>query len=166
MKQEAYFFEDDGITPNSPYPVIVMPQVCKGEDLENIFPDTFKKNNWGNNWLDIILNKDHYHSTTHEVLGICKGEVNLKIGGEQGKIFHLVAGDAIIIPAGVGHFSIDTTADYLVAGGYPNGNNWDMIYNEPEKYEAAKQSIGLLPMPALHPVSGEPFTVFIKNNQA
>ena len=120
----------------------------------------FKKNNWSNNWLDIIQGRDHYHSATHEVLGICKGEVRLKIGGLQGKIFHLKAGDAIIIPAGVGHFSVGNATDYLVAGGYPDGNNWDMIYNEPEKYEAAKQHIRLLPIPALHPVSGELFTSF------
>lgn len=160
MKQEEYFFEDDGITPNSRFPVIIMPQVFTGDDLENIFPNTFMKNSWSNNWLDIIQSKDHYHSATHEVLGICKGEVNLKIGGQGGKIFHLTAGDAIIIPAGVGHFSTDNCSDYLVAGGYPEGNNWDMIYNEAEKYEAAKQRISHLPMPTLHPVSGKPFTAF------
>lgn len=161
MKQEVYFFEDDGITPNSQYPVIVMPQVCKGEGLENIFPATFKKNSWGNNWLDIIQSRDHYHSSTHEVLGICKGEVHLKIGGQNGQLFHLEAGDAIIIPAGVGHFSIADSTGYLVAGGYADGNTWDMIYNEPEKYEAAKQRIRLLPKPILHPVSGEAFNEFI-----
>lgn len=162
MKKEVYFFEDDGITPNSEFPVIIMPQVYKGAGLENIFPDTFMKNNWSNNWLDIIQSKDHYHSVTHEVLGICKGEVNLKIGGERGKIFHLKAGDAIIIPAGVGHFSTDNSADYLVAGGYPEGKDWDMVYNEADKYEAAKQRISFLPIPKLHPVSGESFSAFIK----
>lgn len=161
-KKQPYYFDDDGITPNSQWPVVILPQIYKGEDLESIFPDTFKKNNWSNNWLDIIQSKDHYHSTTHEVLGICKGEVSLKIGGAGGEIFYLKAGDAIIIPAGVGHFSIDHSSEYLVAGGYPEGKDWDMIYNEIEKYETAKQRISLLPIPKLHPLSGESFTEFIK----
>lgn len=162
MKKYLYYFEDDGITPNSPFPVIVLSQVFEGEGLKEFFIDTFSKNNWTNNWLDIVQTKDHYHSTTHEILGICEGEVHLKIGGEQGKILRLKAGDAIIIPAGVGHFSVDNSAEYLVAGGYPEGEDWDMIYNEKDKYKAAKQNIKTLLMPKKHPITGEIFKEFIQ----
>ena len=79
-----------------------------------------------NNWRDIILSYDHFHSNTHEVLGLGFGEVKLKIGGSSGEIFTLTAGDVIIIPAGVGHHSISEHSNYQFVGGYPNGNNWDL----------------------------------------
>ena len=32
----------------------------------------------------------------------------------------------IIIPAGVGHYSISEHSDYQFVGGYPDGNDWDL----------------------------------------
>lgn len=160
MTTDLYYFDDDGITPNSPFPVVLFTEVFEGEDLEKRFLATFRENNWTNNWLDSVQTKDHYHTTTHEVLAICKGEVRLRIGGNQGKLFHLKAGDALIIPAGVGHFSVDNSFEYVVAGGYPDGREWDMIYNDADQYEAAKRNIALVPLPTLHPITGKAFIEF------
>ena len=83
-------------------------------------------NNWLNNWRATILPYDHFHSNTHEVLGLGFGAVTLKIGGASGEIFTLTTGDVIIIPAGVGHYSISEHSDYQFVGGYPDGNDWDL----------------------------------------
>lgn len=150
------YFEDDGITPNNRLPVLIYKDVFKGigAGFADFLENTFRKNNWTNNWRDIILAKDHYHSTTHEVLGICKGHVKLQLGGKNGKRFLASRGDVLIIPAGIAHRSMETHSDYEVVGGYPDGLSWDMIYCEPKKYEAAKAVIGALTVPKTDPLFG------------
>lgn len=153
---EKYYFEDDGITPNNALPVLVYRQfVPKTEtDFAQFLEKKFQENGWTNNWRDIVMTKDHYHSTTHEVLGIAKGTVTLQLGGAKGVQMTVNAGDVIIVPAGVGHFSVSNDADYLVVGGYPVGRAWDMIYNEITSYLTAKQTIASLAPPTSDPVFG------------
>lgn len=151
-----YYFDDDGITPNSHLPVLIYRDVLKGvtENFADYLEKTFRQNNWTNNWRDIVLDEDHYHSSTHEVLGISGGSVNLQLGGKKGNQFEVAMGDVLIIPAGVAHRSMDAHSDYEVVGGYPDGLSWDMIYCEPEKYEAAKTAIEALPTPKTDPLFG------------
>lgn len=138
---EKYIFEDDGITPNSDLPVLIYRNVAKGLHLAEYFEHLLQKNGWTNNWRDTISLQDHYHSTTHEALAIAEGNVRVQIGGKNGKMVELYAGDVVIIPAGVGHYSLDNSHPYLVVGGYPDGASWDMIYNEKDKYIKAKERI-------------------------
>ena len=126
MTRETYYFNDDGVIPNNKLPVIVYQKVIDTEDASDWLENTFKKNNWLNNWRDIVLPYDHFHSNTHEVLGLGRGKVSLKIGGVNGKIFDLNIGDVLIIPAGVGHHSVSAHTNYQFVGGYPNGNDWDL----------------------------------------
>ena len=87
IKPEVLYFEDDGITPNNLLPVILYRDVHRnyrvGPEL-SLF-NIFKSNNWTNNWVDIVMNENHYHSTTHEVIGIKAGEIKLVLGGHDGK---------------------------------------------------------------------------------
>lgn len=151
-----YYFDDDVVTPNNHLPVLVYKNVLTEikEDLATYLEKIFQQNNWTGNWRDIVLDKDHYHSTTHEVLGISKGSVNLQLGGAKGKQFSVSAGDVLIIPAGVAHRSLNNQVDYEVVGGYPEGRSWDMIYCEPEKYKEAKIKIDGLPLPKTDPLFG------------
>jgi len=151
-----YFFEGDGVTPNNALPLLVYRHLLNGSDadLAEEFERLFASNDWTNNWRDIIMSKNHYHSSSHEVLGISEGSVNLKLGGHQGKDFLVSAGDVIVVPAGVGHFSLDSQTNYQVVGGYPEGREWNMIYDEPDKYESAKKEIDRLPLPTTDPVFG------------
>lgn len=151
-----YYFDDDGVTPNSRLPVLIYKNVLAEttEDFASSLESIFQQNNWTENWRDIVLDKDHYHSTTHEVLGISKGSVNLQLGGARGKKILASAGDVLILPAGVAHRSLNNELHYEVIGGYPEGRPWDMIYCEPEKYVEAKIVIDRLPLPTTDPIFG------------
>jgi uncharacterized protein YjlB len=152
---ELYFFEDDGTIPNSHLPVIVYSKVFKGENMAMQMEKKFKENNWTNNWQDIILPYDHFHSNTHEVLGVAAGSVSLQIGGKNGIQKTFVAGDVIILSAGVGHYAVSAHTDYLIVGGYPYGAEWDLLTGRPEDREIAEINIAKLAIPDLDPVFGE-----------
>ena len=102
-------------------------------------------------------------SNTHEVLGLGRGNVSLKIGGAQGQIFHLHAGDVIIIPAGVGHYSVSEHTNYQMVGGYPNGHAWDLKTGlEPVERAQILQAISAVEMPEKDPIFGEEGLLFEK----
>jgi uncharacterized protein YjlB len=156
MNFKTYSFTDDGIIPNHTFPVIVYPQCVGLDDCSDWLEATFKKNNWLNNWRDIVLPYDHFHSNTHEVLGLGWGSVSLKIGGVSGQVFHLVAGDVFIIPAGVGHYSVSEHTNYQMVGGYPNGLDWDLKTGlEPGERTQILQAISAVEMPEKDPIFGE-----------
>jgi uncharacterized protein YjlB len=132
IKPEQFFVKDDGIFPNNSLPIIFYP---KALDLPKLFPaiavrKLFQKNNWGNNWKQGIYTYHHYHSITHEVLGVCKGETLLQLGGEQGITLFIEEGDVLIIPAGVAHMNLGKEKDVICVGGYPNGKDYDMNYGK------------------------------------
>ena len=150
-----YIFADDGTIPNSLLPVIIYRKVCNTIDNAQWFEHCFQTNNWTNNWRDIVLPYDHFHSITHEVLGVSKGSVSLRIGGQKnGKIFEVSAGDVLILPAGVGHFALSNHKNYEITGGYPEGKSWDMMTGTPEERKAAFRNIASLTIPTTDPVFG------------
>ena len=150
------FFADDGKFPNNILPVIIYRNVFNPDEknLAVRFEQLFESNNWTNSWRDGIFTYHHYHSTTHEVMGVYKGSVKLHVGGEQGKILSLEKGDVIIIPAGVAHKNVHAE-DLGVVGAYPEGRQWDTLTGEPGERPAADESISLLPHPDKDPVYGE-----------
>lgn len=162
IKSEVLYFKDDGITPNNKLPVIIYRDVSKNVKINtNISIRTFfESNNWTNNWADIIMTKNHYHSTTHEVIGINKGKVSLKLGGKHGSIVSIKSGDVILIPAGVGHYSLGNEEFYEAIGGYPNGEEWDMIFDEKDKYAVAIERIRQIPIPKKDPIFGSDGLLF------
>lgn len=148
-------FADDGRFPNSLYPVIiyrnVLPKYKTGlaDEMEALFAE----NNWTNAWRNGIYNYHHYHSTAHEVLGISRGTVKLHLGGEQGRVVLLEAGDVVVIPAGVAHKNVHA-ADLEVVGAYYEGMPWDVLIGDQGDRPAADENIASLPAPELDPVFG------------
>lgn len=147
-------FHDDGICPNNRLPVIIYYQVTQAEDKSRWFENRFQQNGWTNNWRDIILSYDHFHSTTHEVLGVGKGKVVLQLGGKNGKILKVSAGDAIILPAGVGHLAFKQDEAYEIVGGYPDGKIWDMCTGLEDDRISILNRIKGVPIPGLDPLFG------------
>ena len=108
MKAQQFFVKDDGAFPNNSLPIVLYPKVL---ELPRLFTGLairrlFQKNDWGNNWQQGIYTYHHYHSITHEVLGICRGETLLLLGGEQGTTVFIEEGDVLVIPAGVAHMNL------------------------------------------------------------
>ena len=50
------------------------------------FARAFAANGWLNPWRDGIFTYHHFHSTSHEVLGIAAGEVRVAFGGPGGRV--------------------------------------------------------------------------------
>ncbi|MFL5739083.1 MAG: cupin [Flavisolibacter sp.] len=157
VQPEIFFLQDDGFFPNSRLPLIYYPGVL---DLPRFFPapaikKLFQQNNWSNNWKQGIFTYHHYHSTTHEVLGICKGETLLLLGGEEGITLFIQQGDVLIIPAGVAHMNLGKENDVTCVGGYPEGRNYDMNYGKLGERPKANHNIARLPLPKTDPVFGK-----------
>jgi uncharacterized protein YjlB len=155
-KPEEYLFEDDGFIPNSKLPVLVYRSVFNEKRGDKFLIQTFAKNNWKNSWDNGIYSFHHYHSTSHEVLGIYNGEAEVQLGGEQGKIVKVKAGDVIVIPAGVGHKKI-TSKNLGVIGAYPNGMSYDLMKGKKEERPKADQNIQKVPVPKTDPIFGDQY---------
>ena len=153
---EKFFLSDNGTFPNSTFPVLLYRGVLT---IPGIFPAghmkrLFLSNNWYNAWKAGIFTFDHYHSNTHEVMGVIKGETTILLGGYGGLVISLVKGDVLIIPAGVAHKNLGKENDIACIGAYPDGRMYDMNYGEPEERPAADRNISSVPLPGTDPVMG------------
>lgn len=83
-------------------------------------------------WQYSMYRQSHFHSTSHEVLGIVSGRARLCFGGEENprRAEPVVqSGDLIVVPAGVSHRLLeDLDGGFSMLGSYPQGRNWDMCY--------------------------------------
>ena len=156
MEPEQVYFEDDGKIPNSKYPLLLYRNAFseRGHEGAAWLEARFKENNWTNAWRDGVYSFHHYHSTSHEVLGVYSGHALLHLGGEQGVKVEVKAGDVVIIPAGVGHKNLGSE-NFGVVGAYPEGRNWDLLKGFPGERPQADENIAALPVPATDPLLGE-----------
>lgn len=156
MKTETFRFDDDGDIPNSRYPLILYHHAVDpaSRPLAEAFEELFEANGWGNGWRDSVFPFHHYHSNTHEVLGIAAGTVTLRMGGEDGVTMVASAGDALLIPAGVGHRRVSPDAGLLVIGAYPPGPACDLKRQGEQDLTAIRTRIAHIPVPSTDPVGG------------
>lgn len=154
-KPETFLFKDDGKIPNSHHPLLVyrtaFPALAGAAELEK----QFAANHWTNSWRNGVFPYHHYHSITHEVLGVYRGSALLQLGGEQGQQIRVQAGDVLVIPAGVGHKKLESSADFGVVGAYPDGRSYDVLRGQPGERPQADKNIAALPIPAADPVLGK-----------
>jgi uncharacterized protein YjlB len=147
--------EDDHFPNNPSFPLIIyknafnLPATGKPEFIEEIF----EKNNWRNSWRDGIFDYHHYHSNTHEVLGVYSGHCIVQFGGDHGITKELRAGDVVIIPAGVAHKKI-AGENFRCVGAYPNGIEYDTHLGKPGEKETTKKEISKVIAPQNDPLFG------------
>ena len=129
---ETYNFADDGTVPNNPGLPLVLYRgaLTESGDRAAACERMFAQNGWPDAWRNGIYAHHHYHSTAHEVLGIAAGSARVRLGGEQGQTVELKAGDVVVIPAGVAHKREAASADLLVIGAYPQGQQPDICRAE------------------------------------
>lgn len=149
------YFADDGIFPNSKLPLLIYKGAVADPSPEAM-EDIFERNGWPPQWRSGIYPFHHYHSRSHEALGIARGTGRLMLGGPQGREFEVAAGDVVVIPAGVAHRRLSSSGDFLVVGAYPPGQeNWDLLRGEPGDREKAEANLARVALPGTDPVEGD-----------
>jgi len=162
MIMQRLKFAPDGLIPNNPE----LDFVCyrgaldvTGRPPEQAIIRHFAGNGWGDAWINGIYPFQHYHATAHEVLGIAKGRALVQFGGPNGPRLEVAAGDAVMIPAGVGHCRIDMSADLSVVGAYPEGQSADLRRDNSGDFRGASERIVKVGPPQRDPVTGAAFTL-------
>jgi uncharacterized protein YjlB len=157
-KANEFLFGDDGRIPNNrslPFVYYRTPiDLPEKGDPAAAFEQLFDENGWGDAWRNGIYDYVHYHSSTHEVLGIARGHAKVRFGGDKGRIFELRPGDVVILPAGTGHQALSASDDLLVVGAYPPDGKYDECTGSEEQHARALGSIPKVPLPAKDPVFG------------
>lgn len=156
MTPLAHIIPPAGLFPNNAtLPVLVYVQAFTGaEAAAGAVEKRFLANGWSGVWRDGIYAFHHYHSQAHEALGVYRGWVEVQLGGGGGGIFRLEKGDVVVLPAGVAHKKVASSADFGVVGAYPPGQVPDMKTGEPGERAAAERDIAALAHPVTDPVEG------------
>ncbi len=151
-------FEDDGSIPNNPtLPLLVYPGVLAGRDLASSqCKEMLADNGWGGAWVDGVLPYHHYHSTCHEVLCVVGGSASIAFGGPEGETVEVSSGDAVVIPAGVGHCNKGSDSAFSVVGAYPRGQeDYDLRTGEEGERPEVLENISNVALPEFDPLFGE-----------
>ncbi len=156
MEPVSIVFQDDGLIPNSRLAVLLYRAAIQldNQDPASSLEQRFAANHWTNSWRNGIYSFHHYHSMSHEVLGIYEGSAKVRLGGEQGQDFVIKAGDVIVIPAGVGHRNMGASHPFGVVGAYPEGRGYDLLRGRAGERPQADENIAAVPTPNEDPIFG------------
>lgn len=150
-------FSNDGRTVNNDtLPLVIMRRTPAAEspDPAAWYEETFRRHGWSGTWRWGVYPFHHFHSNTHEVLGVCRGKAELTLGGEDGERFQVVPGDVLVIPAGVGHQCERSSGRFQVVGAYPGGMTPDLLRSGEADIDAAARRVKQVPLPDTDPVFG------------
>ena len=154
---QEFLLKGDSRFPNSNLPVLLYKGIL---NIPFLFPtvhvrNLFKSNGWSNSLDNGIYGYHHYHSISHEVLGIYGGKTTLQLGGEKGVKITVEKGDVLVIPAGVAHKNLGKAEDVKCIGAYPGGMEYDMNYGKPGERPQTDKNIKKVPIPETDPVKGK-----------
>ncbi|HRE83262.1 MAG TPA: cupin domain-containing protein [Opitutaceae bacterium] len=154
----AFLLKDGGAIPNNPaLPVLVYKKIGQGQTDEaraRWFETTWQQHGWAAAWRWGVYDFPHYHSTAHEILGVFRGRASLRIGHESGITVTVETGDMLVLPAGTGHQNLGSSGDFQVAGGYPKGQQADLLRGEAGERPQADERIRHVPLPSADPLHG------------
>ena len=148
-------FGPDRAAPNHPHlPVVILAgAVADGVSGPEV-QATVRRNGWGGAWLYGVFPYHHYHSNAHEALICVGGEAELQLGGDGGETVTVRRGDALVLPAGTGHKCLSASADFLVCGCYPPGQETPDLKRETDSREGVDDRIAAVPLPDTDPLFG------------
>ena len=152
-----YVIQDNVTFPNSIFPVLLYKGVL---DLPNdhapaLIEELFESNGWSNCWRNGIFTYNHYHSNTHEVMGIYCGDCHVALGGDHGIQILIKKGDVLLIPAGVAHKNVGASIDFKCVGAYPGGKEFDMNLGKSGERPGTDKNIRKVSIPKLDPLYGK-----------
>jgi uncharacterized protein YjlB len=157
-KPNSFCFKDDGIVPNNPTLPFILYRgpVSLADDFDPaaVFEELFARNGWRDSWRNGIYDYPHYHSRTHEVLGVARGHARVRFGGERGRKLHLKAGDVVVLPAGTCHQRLTASKDLLVVGAYPPFGSYNECRACAADHDHALTTIPKVALPRKDPVYG------------
>ena len=155
---ELHWSKPKGSLPNSRFSLLVRRGGIEGGGEDAVLA-RFRANGWLNNWrYPGVYTYRHFHSTTHECLGVARGWMEVEVFGDGGVTLRVAAGDVIVMPAGVSHIMTGHSDDVMMIGGYPDGRDWDNMRQDglgEDLRRAAAKRIMMLPIPSRDPVTGE-----------
>ena len=153
---EVLALKRNGWMPNNDrLPVLLYRGVLdpKASDPASACEQLFTRNGWPPQWRNGVYRFHHYHSNAHEALAFAGGAASLRLGGPDGTDVTVSAGDAVLLPAGTGHFQNEADKLFLVVGAYPPGQqNFDTCRTPANA--AVQARIARLAPPATDPVTG------------
>lgn len=151
---ESLVLPKTGEFPNSRYPALIYRAVFSSGDLASAFEGLFESHGWSGSWRNGLYRRHHFHSTAHEVLGVYRGHVSVRLGGPSGTVVVLRTGDVAVVPAGVAHKNEAQSDDFAVVGAYPRGTAPDLRYGDASERVSSEQNIARVPLPSTDPVTG------------
>jgi len=155
MTAETYVFASENGIPNSPLPLALwrgrLPGAARDGEAACAL---YRRNGWAGTWVYTVYPFWHFHTRGHEVLACVSGAATIGFGGDGGMKAEVAAGDVCVIPAGVGHKRLAATDDFLMAGGYPPGQDGDIVKPGEIDVDEAAKTIAKLPLPMTDPVTG------------
>ncbi len=155
-KPRRFRFRTTEAIPNNRWPLLVYRSAVRLDDAYDpaaIFEVLFAADGWRGSWRDGMYDWLHYHSNTHEVLGVARGWLRARFGGAKGRAIKLEAGDIIVLPAGTGHYRLRKSADLLIVGAYPGARKYDECTPE-DTGDKTRRSVERVPLPRKDPVYG------------
>ncbi|KAH8169952.1 cupin domain-containing protein [Sarocladium implicatum] len=111
-------------------------------------------------WRYGMYTRNHFHSSTHEVLCVSAGRARIRFGGDDNeeKVDAVVEqGDVMVVPAGVSHCLLEDVGRedmFQMVGSYPPGCEWDMCYGHPDE-QTKVEGIKDLPWFTKDPIYGD-----------
>jgi uncharacterized protein YjlB len=158
MQLETWNAPPGEAIPNHPsFPVLVyrgVGPVAAGVDACRAL---FAEHGWPDSWMGGLFGFHHFHSASHQVVGVVAGHARLELGGPQGRAFDVAAGDVIVLPAGTGHRRVSSGGGFTVVGAHPPGQErYDLLRgDDPAEVAAARERIAALGVPLQDPVGGD-----------
>jgi uncharacterized protein YjlB len=127
------------------WPLLVYAQ-ASSDPTPEFFEELFTRNRWPAAWRNGVFPFHHFHSNSHEVLGVYEGEVTVQFGGDAGVALTAKPGDVIILPAGTRHKKLSSRGALGIVGAYPEGSDPDTC--------RGSSKVRDVPLPACDPVYG------------
>ncbi|KAH7357216.1 hypothetical protein BKA65DRAFT_222908 [Rhexocercosporidium sp. MPI-PUGE-AT-0058] len=162
---EQYFIKTSTPhVPNSPLPVLVYRSALPVNPTPESTCARIEPNKWLKGGVFKHVGTHHFHSVTHECYAVFKGHSRLLLGRgpldpetEDDLMLELGAGDAIVLPAGVAHCSLESSDDYEYVGLYPEGSpHWDNNFCKADEKETQQKASNAraVPLPESDPIFG------------
>jgi uncharacterized protein YjlB len=155
MHPELHHFTPSNDIPNSRLPLALWRnRVPAGVNGGDAVCGLYRRNGWAGTWVYGVFPFWHFHTLGHEVLTCVSGSARIALGGDEGIVAEVSLGDVTLIPAGVGHRRLSSSADFLMAGGYPPGQSGNIV--RPGDLDEARiaAEIAAVSLPKTDPISG------------